>query len=90
MPRFAVLVLVGPGSEELIRLKDLVESIFLYEPSTNDLVIVHGGQQTRAITDCLRLPETCRLVILPESRELPASENWHTLFIEHTCFRSYS
>jgi hypothetical protein len=67
MTEFAALIFVGPGDLDAKRLKRLLESLLLYEPTVQTIVIIDdsSGQDFSAIVP---LEFTTRTVILPNPR----------------------
>jgi hypothetical protein len=71
---FSVLIPIGKGALELDRLRDLLESLFHYEPEVSEIVIVDDVMPARQFSE-LTLPPACRLVVLPNPRR-GAGDGW--------------
>jgi hypothetical protein len=64
---FSVLIPIGGGSSEIDRLRDLLDSLFHYEPHVSEIVIVDDIMPARKFSE-LNLAPGCRLVVLPNPR----------------------
>lgn len=56
LPKFAALVAVGPGPEEIDRVTDLIDSIAAHEHGPSYFVMVDDGRAPRNLTTELRFP----------------------------------
>lgn len=65
---FAVLMPIGPGEQELSRLRDTAESLFHFEPGVSELVIVDDVRPARDFST-LPHPPGCRVVMIPNPRD---------------------
>lgn len=67
-PRFATLIFVGPGELESSRLKEVVTSLFRFEPGCCELVLINDGMAcTRQQVEGW-IPKNCKLTILRNPR----------------------
>jgi hypothetical protein len=71
---FSVLIPIGKSALDLDRLRDLLESLFRYEPDVAEIVIVDDVMPARDFSH-LTLPPPCRLVVLPNPRR-GAGDGW--------------
>ena len=63
MKKFAVIVPIGPGAEELRRYRDFLDSLWHYEPSASLCVAIDSSPFARSIVPS-RQNEPCRFVTL--------------------------
>ena len=67
-PRFATLILVGPGELESSRLQDVVTSMFQLEPDCRELVLIDDGMACSRQQVQSWIPRNCTLTILKNPR----------------------
>jgi hypothetical protein len=65
---FGVYVAVGPGAQEVPRIRDLVESILAHEPATPFILFVDDSLEDRDLVGQLRLPPTCAAISIIHPR----------------------
>jgi hypothetical protein len=66
-PSFGVLIPVGPGPQELERLRGVLESLFHYEPRVAEVVLIDDVSPGRDFSG-VAVPEGCRLTVLANPR----------------------
>ena len=67
---FGVLVGIGPGEREINRLADLLDSLFVYEPTTPWVLLVDDGREDRSLAGRFSTPSTCELTSIFNARPL--------------------
>jgi len=67
---FGVLVGIGPGEREIDRLADLLDSLFVYEPTTPWVLLVDDGREDRSLAGRFSTPSTCTLTSIFNPRPL--------------------
>ena len=68
MHQFATIIPIGPGTKELERARDLLESLFVHEPSATLVVLLDDGGRDRNLPSNYSCPSTCRLVSIQNPR----------------------
>src|SRR5215831_8064873 len=63
---FAVIVPVASTDEDWDRLPDLLDSLWMYEPHVEEVVILDDGPPGRTPPSS---PETCQITCLPSARK---------------------
>lgn len=65
---FGVFVCVGPGTRELERLSDFLDSLFAYEPSTSLLILIDDSPVGRGLQKEIRTPAYCETIVIVHPR----------------------
>jgi hypothetical protein len=66
---FCVIIPLGPGDAEISRTRDLLDSVWTYEPLTPLVILVDDGGVARDVAAHFSPPPTCRLVALKNPRK---------------------
>lgn len=61
MDKFAVLIPLGPNDQEIDRMRDLLDSLFTYEPQTSLVVMVDDSLKGRNLAAQIVLPSSCKV-----------------------------
>ena len=69
MIKFAVILPVGPGQQELDRTADLLNSLWAYEPHTHWLILVDDSKQDRQLTQRFNIPSSCKSISIINPRQ---------------------
>ena len=65
---FCAIIAFGPGQIEAERVRDLLDSLWTYEPLTPLVLLVDDSGQESNVATALHTPPQCRLVTLQNPR----------------------
>lgn len=68
MTNFCVIIPLGPRDAEIARTRDLLDSLWAYEPHTPLVILVDDGGATRDLTAHFSTPSSCRIVVVKNPR----------------------
>src|SRR5690606_27190490 len=68
--KYALVLSLGPEEREVPRVRDLLEGVFAYEPERTACVVMIDDdfRNDRRLAEQFTVPETCKLVVLPNPR----------------------
>ena len=69
MTNFCAIIPFGPGETEIQRVRDLLDSLWTYEPLTPLVVLIDDGGEDREIESSLTPPPACKIVRLRNPRK---------------------
>lgn len=66
---FAVIAAVGPGDVELSRLRDLLDSLYTYEPGVRAIIVIDDRNDGFDLRSAAPAPPTCQTLIVKNPRQ---------------------
>jgi hypothetical protein len=81
MSQWAVVAACGPTDEEIVRVADLLESVFHHEPQTRYAAIIDSGDDDRQLQKRFAHPDTCELVAIRNRKAGWAGGQWGPLCV---------